>query len=170
MDIITNSGAPFPLQQILAVAYDAMYYMGLYNEKCLQWEDKPPNEKTWLAWKAFFIKVVHDHHCLHKAVGMNYQVNSAVQVIIQQDAIYALANLASATVDDRNAVANLTASNSKLAAQIKALSEHKVHQKEEMETLKNSVSDILLLLQDTNLHSNNNCNQNNQQNQHYQNR
>eukprot|EP00957_Ditylum_brightwellii_P081617 6208929-Ditylum_brightwellii.AAC.1 len=72
MDIRANSGAPFSLQQILTVAYDTMYCMGLYNKKCLQWEDKPPHEKTWPAWKAFFPKVVRDHCCLQKVAGMNY--------------------------------------------------------------------------------------------------
>eukprot|EP00957_Ditylum_brightwellii_P120117 9165551-Ditylum_brightwellii.AAC.1 len=77
MDIAVNGGAPFPLLQFLTLAYDVMYCTGLYNKKCLQWEDKPPHEKTWLAWKAFFTKVVHDHCHLCKVAGMNYQANSA---------------------------------------------------------------------------------------------
>eukprot|EP00957_Ditylum_brightwellii_P039335 2975818-Ditylum_brightwellii.AAC.1 len=35
----------FSLQQILTITFDAMYRTGLYNKKCLAWEDKPEVEK-----------------------------------------------------------------------------------------------------------------------------
>eukprot|EP00957_Ditylum_brightwellii_P109450 8348020-Ditylum_brightwellii.AAC.1 len=56
--------------------------------------------------------------------------------------------------DSRNAAVNLTASNATLASQIKMLTEHNSKQKEEMETLKSNVADILSLIQDTNIHRN----------------
>eukprot|EP00957_Ditylum_brightwellii_P152798 11630785-Ditylum_brightwellii.AAC.1 len=83
---------------------------------------------------------------------------------MQQDTINALANLASFTANDQNAVANLTTSNSMLASKIKALTKHNNKQKEEMEPLKMNVSDILSLLQDTIIHHNNSRNRNNWQN------
>eukprot|EP00957_Ditylum_brightwellii_P004042 307177-Ditylum_brightwellii.AAC.1 len=77
----------------------------------------------------------------------------------QQDTIDALANLASATADNRNSVANLTNSNTTLASQIKTLTQHTTQQKEEMNNMKANIADIISLLQDSNLHSNNNnCN------------
>eukprot|EP00957_Ditylum_brightwellii_P138496 10556837-Ditylum_brightwellii.AAC.1 len=108
MDIAANGGAPFSLQQILTITFDAMYRTGLYNEKCVTWEDKPNAEKTWPNWKIFFTKVIRDHRRLRKAAGMHYQANSVLQDNLQQDTVNALANLASATADNRNAVANLT--------------------------------------------------------------
>ena len=81
--------------------------------------------------------------------------------------INALANLALATADDRNAVANLTSANSTLAAQIKALNEHNTKQKEEMESLKTNAKYILTLLQDTSLRRNNNNNNRNRNNRQY---
>eukprot|EP00957_Ditylum_brightwellii_P001763 135252-Ditylum_brightwellii.AAC.1 len=127
--------------------FDAMYKTGLYNEKYLTWEDKTATEKTWPNWKAFLTKVVRDHqrHC--KASGMNCQANS----ILQEDTIEVLANLASTTADDKNAVANLVAADFTLASQIKALNEHNSKQKQEIEDLNANISDILSLLQDTNL-------------------
>eukprot|EP00957_Ditylum_brightwellii_P065803 4991502-Ditylum_brightwellii.AAC.1 len=53
MDIAANRGAPFSLQQILTITFDAMYRTGLYNKKCLTWEDKPDTEKMWPNWKIF---------------------------------------------------------------------------------------------------------------------
>eukprot|EP00957_Ditylum_brightwellii_P101570 7740598-Ditylum_brightwellii.AAC.1 len=88
-----------------------MYRTGLYNKKCLTWEDKPDAEKTWPNWKIFFTKVIRSYRRLRKAAGMHYQANSAMQESLQQDTVDALANLASATADDRNAVANLTSAN-----------------------------------------------------------
>eukprot|EP00957_Ditylum_brightwellii_P000566 44011-Ditylum_brightwellii.AAC.1 len=58
---------------------------------------------------------------LQQAAGTNFTSNSAIQDNLQQDTIDALANLASATLDDHNAVTNLTSSNATLAAQIKKL-------------------------------------------------
>eukprot|EP00957_Ditylum_brightwellii_P137399 10475610-Ditylum_brightwellii.AAC.2 len=94
-----------------------MYRTGQYNKKCLAWEDKPDADKTWPNWKIFFTKVIRDHRRLCKVAGMHYQANSVIQENIQQDTVNALANLASATADDRNAVANLTSANLTLAAQ-----------------------------------------------------
>eukprot|EP00957_Ditylum_brightwellii_P169598 12909127-Ditylum_brightwellii.AAC.1 len=91
---------------------------------------------------------------------MNYQANGVLQDNMQQDTIDAFVNLASATTDDRNTGANLTAANFTLSSQIKALNEHNKQQKEEMDNLKTSVSDILSLLQDTNLWHNGNGNGN----------
>eukprot|EP00957_Ditylum_brightwellii_P165972 12636534-Ditylum_brightwellii.AAC.1 len=90
----------------------------------------------WPNWKIFFAKVIRDHMILHNAAEMHYQANSVLQDNLQQDMVDALANLALATTDDRNAVANLTSANSTLTAQIKALNEHNIKQKEEMKSLK----------------------------------
>eukprot|EP00957_Ditylum_brightwellii_P189892 14456369-Ditylum_brightwellii.AAC.2 len=83
----------------------------------------PMRRKSGLT-RFFFTKVICDHRRLYKAAGMHYQANSVIQENLQQDTVDALANLALATADDRNAVANLTSANSTLVAQIKALNEH----------------------------------------------
>eukprot|EP00957_Ditylum_brightwellii_P063778 4839430-Ditylum_brightwellii.AAC.1 len=67
MDIAVNGGTPFSLRQILTITFDAMYRTGLYNKKCLAWEDKPDAQKTWPNWKIFFTKVICDHRRLRKA-------------------------------------------------------------------------------------------------------
>eukprot|EP00957_Ditylum_brightwellii_P076588 5821010-Ditylum_brightwellii.AAC.1 len=41
VDIAANGGTPYSQEQILTIAYDAMYRTGLYNEKCIAWEDLP---------------------------------------------------------------------------------------------------------------------------------
>eukprot|EP00957_Ditylum_brightwellii_P090145 6866155-Ditylum_brightwellii.AAC.1 len=42
MDIVANGGAPYSQEQLLTLAFDAMYCTGLYNEKCIVWEDMAP--------------------------------------------------------------------------------------------------------------------------------
>eukprot|EP00957_Ditylum_brightwellii_P201713 15326867-Ditylum_brightwellii.AAC.1 len=168
IDIVTSGRAPFSLEQVLTYAFNAMYYTSLYNEKCLSWEDLPPVQRTWPTWKIYFTKVIRDYRRLHKAASMNYQANSTYGKTVQQDTIDALANLASAMADGRNAVANLAVANSTLASQTKSPNEHHTKQKEEMEAIKVNASDILTLLQDTNIcHNTNNTNryQNNRNNQ-----
>eukprot|EP00957_Ditylum_brightwellii_P080425 6117137-Ditylum_brightwellii.AAC.1 len=64
MDIVANGGAPYSQEQILTLAFDAMYRTGLYNEKCIMWEDMAPADKTWPNWKIFFMKVIRDKHRL----------------------------------------------------------------------------------------------------------
>eukprot|EP00957_Ditylum_brightwellii_P148865 11333063-Ditylum_brightwellii.AAC.1 len=39
MGIAANGGTPYSQEQILTIAFDAMYRTGLYNEKCITWED-----------------------------------------------------------------------------------------------------------------------------------
>eukprot|EP00957_Ditylum_brightwellii_P031842 2414632-Ditylum_brightwellii.AAC.1 len=56
MDIAANGGAPYSQEQILMLAFDAMYRTGLYNKKCITWEDMAPVNKTWPNWKIFFTK------------------------------------------------------------------------------------------------------------------
>eukprot|EP00957_Ditylum_brightwellii_P008306 628971-Ditylum_brightwellii.AAC.1 len=46
MVITANGGAPYSQEQILTLAFDAMYRAGLYNKKCIAWEDMAPADKT----------------------------------------------------------------------------------------------------------------------------
>eukprot|EP00957_Ditylum_brightwellii_P092111 7013537-Ditylum_brightwellii.AAC.1 len=78
MDIATNGGAPYSQEQILTLAFDAMYRTGLYNEKYIAWEDMAPAGKTWPNWKIFFTKVIRDRRRLQRAAGTSYNANSAV--------------------------------------------------------------------------------------------
>eukprot|EP00957_Ditylum_brightwellii_P017619 1327340-Ditylum_brightwellii.AAC.1 len=60
MGITTNGGTPYSLEQILTIAYDAIYRTGIYNKKCIAWEDLDPANKIWPNWKIFFMKVIRD--------------------------------------------------------------------------------------------------------------
>eukprot|EP00957_Ditylum_brightwellii_P120474 9191888-Ditylum_brightwellii.AAC.1 len=76
------------------------------------------------------MKVIRDKRRSQRAAGTSYNAHSAVAETLQQDTIDALANLASATADDQNAVANLMNANTTLASQIKKLTENSTKQKE----------------------------------------
>eukprot|EP00957_Ditylum_brightwellii_P188501 14350347-Ditylum_brightwellii.AAC.1 len=80
IDITANGGTPYSQEQILTIAYT-----GLYNEKCIAWEDLPQARKAWLQWKIFFTKVVRDCRRLQQVAGKKYQANSAVTETLQQD-------------------------------------------------------------------------------------
>mmetsp|Transcript_3853 Transcript_3853/g.5724 ORF Transcript_3853/g.5724 Transcript_3853/m.5724 type:complete len:144 (+) Transcript_3853:368-799(+) len=53
MDIAANGGTPYSQEQIPTIAFGAMYQTGLYNEKCITWEDLPAANKAWPRWKMF---------------------------------------------------------------------------------------------------------------------
>eukprot|EP00957_Ditylum_brightwellii_P168004 12789171-Ditylum_brightwellii.AAC.1 len=78
MDIVANGGTPYSQEQILTIAFGAMYQTGLYNEKCITWEDLPAANKAWPRWKMFLTKVVRDRQHLQQAAGSHSQANSAV--------------------------------------------------------------------------------------------
>eukprot|EP00957_Ditylum_brightwellii_P104997 8002755-Ditylum_brightwellii.AAC.1 len=80
-----------------------MYRTGLYNEKCIAWEDMAQADKIWPNWKIFVTKVIRNKHRLQRVAGTSYNANSAVAETLQQDTIDALANLAFAAADDQHA-------------------------------------------------------------------
>eukprot|EP00957_Ditylum_brightwellii_P013847 1043269-Ditylum_brightwellii.AAC.1 len=87
MDTAANGSTPYSQEQILTIAYNAMYQTGLYNEKFFAWEDLTNTQRT---------------------------------------------------------LANVT-----LASQIRKLTENTTKHKEELDSMKTNIADILSLLQDT---------------------
>ena len=117
--IASIAQALFNNNQILNTAYTLIAKTNALELTCREWRRKPAIDKTWPNFKSFFAEAHHDyreetnqsHHTFHSA---NVQETSPPPT----DTALALANLASATVLDRATVANLTAVNKQLIAQV----------------------------------------------------
>ena len=116
-----DANSPFSAQQILETAYYAVIASGLYIDGCKAWRKRSPNTKSWLAFKTFFAGEYHD---LREQIDMNaqqtgYHTANAVTAPVTaspNQITEALDNLAMATVNDRNIIAQLTQANAALTA------------------------------------------------------
>eukprot|EP00957_Ditylum_brightwellii_P143138 10906170-Ditylum_brightwellii.AAC.2 len=60
LDIAQSGNTPYTLNQLLTLAYDAMFRTGLYTRECIKWDEKPAADKMWPNWKLHFTKAVRD--------------------------------------------------------------------------------------------------------------
>mmetsp|Transcript_19484 Transcript_19484/g.28690 ORF Transcript_19484/g.28690 Transcript_19484/m.28690 type:complete len:408 (+) Transcript_19484:103-1326(+) len=146
LDIAQNGNTPYTLNQLLTLAYDAMFRTGLYTRECIEWDEKPAADKTWPNWKLHFTKAVRDQRQIKRAQQTGYQANVVLNNNITADTIEALANLVTATADDRNVVANLTTANATLAAQVKNLTKQAKKHEEQFEEMQESLTEILRVI------------------------
>ena len=99
-------------EQILSMAYQGIFRSGVFPEGCKDWRKKPPLEKTWALLKTHFALEYLD---LKESQGLTTaKAFQATAPYYPQDTAEAIANLATATVHDREAVANLTVANANL--------------------------------------------------------
>jgi hypothetical protein len=132
---------PFSIQQIVTTGYLLIFATGLYTEECKLWNRRPLAEQTWVNFKLDFSRA---HKELREMQSMTAQMGNATmghanmarfsenEDNTQTETAQALADLATATVADRTAVANLTQANATLTSQLS-----------EMRTLLQSMSEQL---------------------------
>jgi hypothetical protein len=97
--------------------YQLIFATGMFIDDCNIWKRHDAAYKTWDQFKIDF---AHSHREFCDARGTtagstNYQANNAVY---QDETIEAIANLATATSHDRQAVATLTTTNSALTKEL----------------------------------------------------
>jgi hypothetical protein len=91
---------------------------------CRRWNEKPLAEKTWAQFKAHFSAAHRQHKQMQgesAATSRYHSSNAAVGQTEEQMAeatIWALANLATETAEDRGVVATLTEANARLVKQL----------------------------------------------------
>jgi hypothetical protein len=114
---------PYTPAQVLACAYQLVFATGLFNIECKLWKRQVEAYRTYPQFKLDFAlshRELRDTRAT--AAGAGYQAaNSVTQFgnsAYQQETIDALANLATATVHDRETFATLTATNSALTAEL----------------------------------------------------
>jgi hypothetical protein len=106
--------------QILQTVYHAVSTSGYYNEACKEWRKKPLLDKTWPSFKRFFAAEYHDLKEQNKVNSSQSNFHSANAVM---DISTALDNLAMAATNDRDLIAQLTATNQQLVATNQQLTE-----------------------------------------------
>jgi hypothetical protein len=112
--------SPYSPEQVINNAFQLIYATGMFLDDCKIWKRQAAAYKTWDQFKTDFSL---SHREFRDARGTtagatDYQAHNA---IYQQDTIDALANLATATSHDRQAVSTLTATNSALTKELTSI-------------------------------------------------
>ena len=121
------SQVPYTDQQIVSIAFSLVETSGLYHDGAKEWRRKPAIDKTWKNFKSFFAREFRKERAVTRTsqtggyaqfCAQTDQANAAVQQQMQENHTQALANLATATAADRQAVTTLTATNAQLTAEL----------------------------------------------------
>ena len=114
-------------QQIVSIAFSLVEATGLYHDGAKELRRKSAIDKTWKNFKSFFARELREERsvtCTSQTGGyaqfcaQTDQANATVQQRMQENHTQALANLATATAADRQAVTTLTATNAQLTAEL----------------------------------------------------
>ena len=117
IDFAAAGLSPYSTEQVTNNAYQLIFATGMFIDDCTIWKRHDAAYKTWDQFKIDF---ADSHREFRDARGTtagstNYQANNAVY---QDETIEAIANLATATSHDRQAVATLTTTNSALTKEL----------------------------------------------------
>jgi hypothetical protein len=104
---------PYSPEQVLSIAYQLVFRTGIFTDDCKLWKRQAAAYKTWPQFKLDFALAYQEYSegldISPRAVGFHAEVRPD-----QHETIEAIANLATATAEDRKAVANLTETNATL--------------------------------------------------------
>ena len=126
-DFASATGQPYTNNQLLTTAYNLVYAMGLFFDDCKVWNRLPALQKTMDNFKTMFQQAqweLRDQQRTAQQAG--FQANgiwclpTAMNDHPLQETAESLANLATATASDRQALQNLTYTVKELSHQIKA--------------------------------------------------
>ena len=126
-DFAVAAGQPYINNQLLTTVYNLVYATGLFFDDCKAWNRLPANQKTMDHIKTTFQQAQRElrdqqrtaQQAGFQANGIWCQPNTNNDNLLQEIA-EALANLATATASDRQALQNLTYTVKELSNQIKA--------------------------------------------------
>ena len=102
-------GAPYTPEQIVTIAFQLVFQTGLFPDDCKLWKRRPVGDKTYAHFKTYFTEAhleLRESQTTTQAGG--FQGNNIEQQDSTRDA---LANLATVTLDQRQEMATLIASN-----------------------------------------------------------
>ena len=126
-DFAAAAGQPYSNNQLLTTVYNLVYATGLFFDDCKAWNRLPANQKTMDNFKTTFQQAQRElrdqqrtaQQAGFQANGIWCQPTTNNDQPLQETA-EALANLATATTSDRQALQNLTNTVKELSNQIKA--------------------------------------------------
>ena len=126
VDYAAAGKAPHAATQIVNAAHNLVFETGMHNDYCKDWRKKDDADKTWAEFKMFFTKAnqdLRDSGVTARSAG--YQANnvSQAQTDVQDtpqevQALEAIANLATASTENRESIATLTATNAALVKEL----------------------------------------------------
>ena len=126
-DYAAAAGQPYTSSQLLTTAYNLVYATGLFLDDCKAWNRLPPNQKTMENFKTTFQQAQRELRDQQRtAQQAGFQANGIWCQPVQtndhplQETAKALANLATATASDCQALQNPTNTVKALSNQIKA--------------------------------------------------
>jgi hypothetical protein len=108
---------PYSPAQVLSIAYQSIFRTGIFADDCKIWKRQPNAYKTWPQFKLDFAVAYQEYS---ETLDINPAASGfhAEEATDQQETINAIANLATATAEDRKAVANLTSTNAILTKEL----------------------------------------------------
>jgi hypothetical protein len=98
--------------------------MPAFQHACRRWNEIPAPDKIWTHFKSHFAAAHHHHNQIQGETASHAGFHSANATMTQNEdhmdeaTIGALANMATATAEDRGVVADLTQANSHLLKQL----------------------------------------------------
>eukprot|EP00957_Ditylum_brightwellii_P097486 7424732-Ditylum_brightwellii.AAC.2 len=134
-DLATDTRNQYNKGQLIGIAYDLIFYTGVLNNVCKEWRQFLDTTKTWENFKVHFADAHTELQEMQSAAQeLNYgagivnNMETETEYGIQEQTANVLQALASATGDDRHAVANLSHTNVQLNGQVanltKKVTEH----------------------------------------------
>jgi hypothetical protein len=109
---------PYTPEQVINTGYQLVFRTGIFSDDCKIWKRRDQAYKTWPQFKLDFA-VAYQEYSETLDITPNAAGFHAEEVTNQHDhTINAIANLATATAEDRRAVATLTATNSSLTTDL----------------------------------------------------
>jgi hypothetical protein len=110
MEFADAGQTPYSPAQVLSIAYQSIFRTGIFADDCKIWKRQPTAYKTWAQFKIDFRVAYKEYNesldIAPPAAGFHTE-----EIDPQESTIDAIANLATATAEDRKAVANLTDTN-----------------------------------------------------------
>jgi hypothetical protein len=105
---------------IINVAYTLVFNTGLFPDSCRAWQVRPEAQKTWINFKVHFAAAYREFRLTNHTDQQSgfHSANMTIENHPYQGTTGAIAQLAVATASDRDTVATLTATNSKLTLQL----------------------------------------------------
>jgi len=116
-----DGNEPITPQQIVNKAYTIVYNTGMYFDDCDTWDIKPQADKTWTNFKTHFLaaaKRVNLRRHTAQQAGFHGANNTMDVDESTSGAMEALANLAQASITDRDTISEMQSTITKMMAQI----------------------------------------------------
>ena len=144
-EFASAGNTPYTPAQVLNVAYQVLFASGVYADGCKEWRKKALADKTWANLKTHFSNEYQD-----LKENQVTTTSAAFQATIdyQKDTVDALANLATATANDREAVSNLTATNKMLTDELATVNAELISALKKISYMEKTMADLRAKSQD----------------------